>query len=263
MLGVIDEYPNNQLSWRFVNENYVFPQPNPLSQRYEEDVTMTLMNDYLNADFVGVKIGDLSGDLNGRSGGVVDLVVADEQLIQGNEYRLVINTEGFEELVGFQFTLNFDATALEYVGMYETALGIEDGNVGLTYANRGMLTLSWDDIEGMSLAEDQEAIVLRFRALSEVTVGDAIWLSSDITKAEAYTQDQRLALSMKYVGGAVEDVAFEIYQNAPNPFAEKTIIGFKLPAAKPVLLRILDVSGKLVREMDIEAGAGYIEAESW
>ena len=40
---------------------------------------------------------------------------------------------------------------------------------------------------------------------------------------------------------------FELYQNTPNPFADQTMITFKLPQASNATLSIFDVTGKLVK----------------
>jgi hypothetical protein len=52
---------------------------------------------------------------------------------------------------------------------------------------------------------------------------------------------------------------FELRQNRPNPFADFTVIGFRLPEAAPVVLSIQDAAGKIVRIVRGEYGAGYNE----
>jgi hypothetical protein len=48
-------------------------------------------------------------------------------------------------------------------------------------------------------------------------------------------------------------------QNQPNPFADKTTIGFILPEACEAHLRIFDLSGKLIVERSKTYLAGYQE----
>ena len=51
--------------------------------------------------------------------------------------------------------------------------------------------------------------------------------------------------------------AFELYQNQPNPFDQITKIGFYLPKASPVTLRLSNETGQLLKEIKGTKGAGY------
>ncbi|HLP95459.1 MAG TPA: T9SS type A sorting domain-containing protein, partial [Saprospiraceae bacterium] len=44
----------------------------------------------------------------------------------------------------------------------------------------------------------------------------------------------------------VAGVGFELYQNQPNPFVNKTTIGFFLPEASEATLSIFDEAGRMV-----------------
>ena len=52
---------------------------------------------------------------------------------------------------------------------------------------------------------------------------------------------------------------FALYQNIPNPFAEKTTIGFDLPIAAAAKLSIYDTSGRMLLEMEGKYQSGYNE----
>ena len=66
ILGIYNELPNNT-SWRFVDKQYVFPSPDPLSAPFPESVTVNSDNlPLFPIEFVGVKICDLTcGNLVG------------------------------------------------------------------------------------------------------------------------------------------------------------------------------------------------------
>ena len=49
--------------------------------------------------------------------------------------------------------------------------------------------------------------------------------------------------------GPVSSAAYRLAQNYPNPFNPATTIGYELPAPSRVILRIFDVSGRLVRTL--------------
>lgn len=62
IMGSINSFPDNS-SWRFVDANYVFPDP-PLSSPFPEDVSLTPILGSQVVNFTGVKIGDVNNDCN-------------------------------------------------------------------------------------------------------------------------------------------------------------------------------------------------------
>lgn len=60
ILGIYTELPNNT-SWRFVPENYVFPDPtNPFLQSFPETVSFSNIVTPVSALFRGIKVGDVN-----------------------------------------------------------------------------------------------------------------------------------------------------------------------------------------------------------
>ncbi|MBK6858786.1 MAG: hypothetical protein IPG95_00615 [Saprospiraceae bacterium] len=49
----------------------------------------------------------------------------------------------------------------------------------------------------------------------------------------------------------VESGVFELYQNSRNPFAKETVISYRLPQAGATKLSIYDVTGKVLRECEL------------
>jgi hypothetical protein len=54
-----------------------------------------------------------------------------------------------------------------------------------------------------------------------------------------------------------EGVGFELYQNEPNPFKDKTVIGFQLPAAAAATLTVYDERGRVLYTQKGDYGKGY------
>jgi len=61
--GVIQNFPNNNTSWRFVDANFVFPNPaNPFVTGFTEFINITNVNSNItDLDFIAVKVGDVNG----------------------------------------------------------------------------------------------------------------------------------------------------------------------------------------------------------
>ena len=66
ILNIYQEFPDNT-SWRFIDQNYVFPQPdNPWVEFFPELININdLIGEELDAGFIGVKIGDVNGSATG------------------------------------------------------------------------------------------------------------------------------------------------------------------------------------------------------
>jgi hypothetical protein len=71
-------------------------------------------------------------------------------------------------------------------------------------------------------------------------------VSGSITRAEAYSEAGRMNIAFRYNGKTISGVGFELYQNQPNPFINKTSIGFFLPETTEATLSIYDETGRVV-----------------
>lgn len=264
ILYIDDEFPNNS-SWRFIDKNYIFPNASdPWSTPFPEVININdIPSDVLDADFVAIKIGDVNGSAStnlygsteDRSTNETFMLNAEERnLTRGEKFNLSLSAKDVE-VNGFQFTLQFDPTKLEFLTVENAQL--EAKNFGYTFIEEGYLTVSWngDLTDASSLAE------LRFRALENFRLGNAIQINSRYTVAEAYQRSGSLMdVDIQFVDGDVAG-SFELYQNVPNPFSDATLISFHLPRASMATLTISDTQGRTVRTVTDLYEAGYNEIE--
>ena len=269
LLNKIDAFPNNE-SWRFVDKSFEFADPtNPWSTPFPEVISVE-MTDAVRADFVGVKIGDVDGDVaaNNLTGSTVRnsvgslvFTAADAQVAAGEEYTIDFRASDIKDVKGYQFTMNFDATSLEFVDVASGALPeMSINNYGLTRLEEGVITTSWNSNDVSELAADDILFSMTFRAKRDVKMSEAISLNSRYLSAQAYGQDlSQLDVAIEFSNTTVTADAFELYQNAPNPFNNETRIGFSLPQSGTATLRIFDVTGKQLKQYDGEYAKGYNE----
>lgn len=52
---------------------------------------------------------------------------------------------------------------------------------------------------------------------------------------------------------------YALYQNTPNPFAGETVISFSLPRAMEAQITIYDVTGKVLKLIEVDGVKGYNE----
>jgi hypothetical protein len=269
ILGIYDDLPSNT-SWRFIDEGYVFPDPyNPWLENFRETYTMNALNqDMPNVDFVGIKIGDVNNTVVANATQVVirkapealELVVEQTEVQAGDIVTIPVHAENFDAIQGFQFTMDFAADQLELQNVGGGVLEVSEDNFGLNRLEEGTLTMSWFDMQGRTESIENTLFELTFVAKANGSLDQMISINSDITPAEAYPQSNEiLDVSLTFRGGKTVAAEFELLQNRPNPFSEVTTIAFMLPADAPATLTVFDITGKVLRSIEVEGVKGYNE----
>ncbi len=265
ILGVIPSFPQSN-SWMFIPEEIVFKDPlEPWT--YTTEKSMVLNNAAYVQNFVAIKLGDvnnssaasLNAGVSSRTSNTLKLEMKEQNLVPGNLVKVDFHSSNFTGINGYQFTLNFDASAMEFVSAEGSVLDISDENFGTSMLDRGILTTSWDSKTPVTVSSDDVLFTLTFRALKSAKVSNSLSITSDVTRAEAYTSDLKEAdvqLNVRTDKGVSTTSVFELMQNTPNPFDVVTSINFRLPEASPATLTIYDVTGKVHRVINLEGQKG-------
>jgi len=229
----------------------------------------------MDEDFVAVKIGDLDGDaranftssqLNERSNpSPLKLQIDNIDLKAGNEYKVDFRASDFNQITGYQFTLDFDQTVLDFVSVDGGVLDIDESNFGMKFMDQGIITTSFTEM-GKAISKDNDEILfsLNFTANANGTLQDLLSISDNYLNAEAYNEDGKYAdvqLTFSNEGFSVTDQQFELFQNVPNPFNAKTAIGFNLPERTEASITVYDLTGKVVYNITDTYTKGYNEVE--
>jgi hypothetical protein len=251
ILGIYTDLPSNT-SWRFVDKSFKFPNmDNPFQTSFPEVITVAqMLASDLDENFVGVKVGDVNGSaiantLNSaddRSAGTL-LFDAEDRGVKAGEV-FTVNFNASEKVQGYQFTMNLKG--LEVVEVVPGA--------NMTSSNFGVFS----DAVTASVDGDAGAFGVTFRAKNDGRLSQMLGASSRITRAEAYNNGaERLDVAFRFDGNTIAGVGFELYQNQPNPFIGKTMIGFHLPEAAEATLSIFDESGRVIYQQTADYGKGY------
>ncbi len=249
ILGIYSELPDNT-SWRFVDKGFTFLQPqNPFTPAFPESI-LGNSGVYLSDEFVAIKVGDVNNSVipnsfasvKDRSAGTLLFDTEDRNVEAGEIFTATLNPA--EQTEGFQFTLNIrDLEILEMLP-----------GEGMTPDNFGI----FQDAVTVSAENTPGKFAIRLRALKPGKLSRMLSVSSRITRAEAYgfaTESNGMAngeptnldIALRFnspSGISIVPVGFELYQNQPNPFGSKTVIGFHLPQAGKATLTIDDASGR-------------------
>ncbi len=268
----IDTELANNTSWRFVDANYAFNDPTqPLDEVFPESIEVTEITENNGLqNFVGLKIGDVNGNANPdlfggdeggdtRTGELLVFKAPNQRLRAGERIQIPIYADDIAEMRGFQFTLQADPGALVFDGVIPQQLPSLSENSFNYLSENGLLLASWDG-DADDLSGKELLFTLKFEVLKDGLLSDFVELNSSKITAESYFKNHSM-------GGAV--LRFEeknnntitselvVHQNQPNPFKEETVIGFELPGASEVTLRIMDTTGKLLHQSTGPYTKGY------
>ena len=262
IMGVITEFPNSP-SWRFVDQNFVFSN-NPFDPipNFPEFVQVTApLNGNLTVGFTGIKMGDVSGNANPQQltsptvdtrSGELALHIEDRQVMAGETFTVDITAENFSQMIGYQFTTQFDATQLDFVEVIPGPLAnLTTNNFNIAEVEDGLLPTAWFYHEAQDLADTAILFSITFTANETVSLKDVISIGSDPTPMVAYNVDlEEMEIVLEFEGDVVgvstkqKEIATMII--SPNPVQELATINYSLEKAGEVQLVITDVSGKII-----------------
>lgn len=252
ILGVNEKFESNK-SWRFIPKDFTFENLlNPIDGTIKESITFTNIENDLTADFIAVKIGDVSGDvyvnkldhLNKRNAENIDLIIDNKSFNSGESIEIPVYSSDFNDVLGLQGTFKFDSEKLEFAGIESSGINIAETNISTLKANIGLIPMSWSSVNTIAIEENSPLFILKFNTLKSGNIQNTISMTSSITKAEAYNTDYEVMnINMNFRN---ENSGFELLQNNPNPFSYDTEIDFNTDKADNFTMNIYDVNGKLV-----------------
>jgi|GEM_PF-2241136 len=250
ILGTASNFTNNQ-SWRFVDASQTFD--NALSPwPFTEVIDVNALSHNMIENFIGVKTGDVNNDAKAnsfmqtevRSNGNLILATANAEVAKNDNVSIAVTSDNFSEVYGFQFTM--EHAGLTLVDVVNGALDITEANVGV---REGVLTMSWNDSDGVSTSD--VLFTLNFRSSVDLALNKAISINSRITSAEAYLGGGLAHNDVELVftdgKSTIEASSYVLHQNEPNPFSANTNISFELPSSGQATISVFDVTGKVVR----------------
>jgi hypothetical protein len=249
ILNIDTEMPVD--NWRFIPESYEFINPDrAYAENYPESIQIeSLYESILDADFIGVKVGDVNGsispDARGRSGR--EIWSAEKT----NENVVHFYAEESEALYGFQFEI--PAQNWGDVVILDGQIQIQDYQVSFTKG--GDFLVSWSDPYGRKVNATQPLFSIQSDKVSDWSNFE---LSSESLAPEVYSGEGSgvNTLKLHWIEGIQN---YALHQNRPNPFVESTIVPFELPFAEVVEFTVYDNTGRIILQEKIQGKRGYNE----
>ena len=268
ILTTITEYTNNT-SWRFVDKYFEFENPlNPWQTDIPEFHSYNnLEAPVYAADFVGIKIGDVNNsaivnftgdDADERTGETLALVADDRKVKAGETFTVPISLSEDADILGMQWTLDFDQNALEFVEIQADKY-LENTDFGLSLLSLGAINHSFVNKTGTKLDKESLLFNLTFTAQEDGLLSEWLSIGSTHLNSEAYlskTEFAEVILDFNNTYKTDNQDATILFQNSPNPFRDGTEIAFYLPQTERVTLIIFDTTGKELWRQNSEFTAG-------
>lgn len=273
ILHVTDHFTNNT-SWRFVPKDYVFPNPqNPFAPVFPEELHLTMGQSVSDADFIGIKVGDVNGNaITGfegsgteeRGNATFPIITEERELAAGEEITVPIKITKASDLLAIQFTIEFENDNLELRGYEKGGLpSMSDESFGRALLDQGILTAAWFNTTPVALKQDVALFSLRFLVKKSGRLSEMLSITTRYTDALAYGSE---GLPMKPVlefsnQDNTASGGFQLYQNQPNPFRESTNVGFTLPEHTEATLTIYDMDGRILKTFHQSFEKGFNQVE--
>ncbi len=247
---------NQITSWRFVRSSYTFPNPN-IPWGFPEKIILTgVSGNVPGQDFKGIKLGDVvatfANPANFGAGEPLVLRTVDQDLHLGETITVDITADPLSDLAAFQLGLWFDPSQLQFEAIEPlSGLPLTADHFGVFNVSQGELRVAWSQESGLAIAEAVPVFRLTFSALESGTrLSETLFLEEDILPAKAYNEalaESDVLLLMEQATTTIDPKTghpdFDLLPNRPNPFNGNTTIGFVLPEACEVQLRVFNMDG--------------------
>lgn len=253
ILGLNESFPDNE-SWRFVSmDDEMSDMENPWP--FSEDLIVgNAPIDNVQADFVGVKIGDVDNSVESVIGNSVisnrnqlalGIVTQDQKVHRDDEVLVDFVSHTDQPLSALQMTIEWDPTAMNFVDIVPVGLYIQEEFINKTRIAEGIISIAWTSVEGQQITQSLPMFQLVFEGNRSFGLSDHLKISSSLTEAIAFdTNDQEYDVELRFVEG--EKDGLMLLQNRPNPFVDETIVEFVLPEDMDVTFKVFNGAGSLI-----------------
>ncbi len=250
ILGITDEFPNNT-SWRLIDKDHHFLNPkNPFEQGIPENYTILNLQNNMEVNFVGVKVGDVNNsadpgvdtthEINKRNRGRVDLYVTNDRIAHEDTFESLFEFDNVQTN-GFQLSLKYDATQIRVEKITSTIENFSNSNYKIDH-ELGIINVSWNGRAGLNT---KQLFKISGDLLAFDIKDELFELNTEGLEAESYKNEEVFNLQLKF-NEQIKSTGVKLFRNQPNPWAESTTIAFESSSQQEVEFNFYDVNGRLL-----------------
>ena len=264
----IDTRFTHNTSWRFVPMDYEFSMEQSVIDVFPESIKIENLADAkTDMDFRAIKIGDINGSVisndfiqaEDRSfKNKFTISIADQWLKKGTTFNGSFLTSQLHLLDGFQLGLSYDGLI---VNNFKPEI-VTAENINLDLPSSNIIPISWAKLDNDNQkipTKEQQLFTLNFTVLEDGFLSEKLALTDRLIPREAFTETgEFLQIELAFKSNQAD---LQLFQNRPNPFKQKTIIGLDMPEAEYAEFVIRSETGVVVKSMKKDFKKGYNEIE--
>ena len=298
ILGIDTTFTNSTTKqtrlWAFVDSSYKFVDTtNPFP--FKDSISYTgLSASKSNQTFIGCKLGDVNWDWNPavarpqiNNTNTVELTYdrypSDALAGRTDGYvHIPIKVKNFKNMLGIQYTINFNSSVLKWVGIDNNMLNFETGT---NHSAEGKVSFLWVDAKNEVKTLEDGSVIFNLvfektgkEAIGKEAIENTLSVDGSITSIAAYDKDYGLhGVVMKASPITIVESPKETWTVSPNPTKDGVIkIQMNLKDKKTVVFRLIDNTGRvlfvkqvegmkgsnniILREGNIDSGTYFLEA---
>ncbi len=249
ILGATDEFPSGK-TWVFVASDYQFEDPkNPFP--YRSDMLLKeLGEDYMHADFVGIKLGDLDGnnriDLSSQTRSLEEpfkVTVSYEKI--GSRTHIIFRSTENTDLSGMQLTLE----GLQGIDQLEVLPGVLDITDQHLFKTRDKASLSWISPSDRTIKKGD----VLFSMATDLMGAANVQISSEWIEAEIYDENLYVR-SVESIN--LHPTVHEGVRGFPNPFSDQHTLTFYVEEPSDISFMVYNQNGQLLLEKQMRMTGG-------
>lgn len=263
VLGITTDF--NGVQYKFMPSNHTFPVH---WSTYPNSLSYTNVQNSINQDYIGVKLGDVDGNWNNTlrnnwSNNTVTLSIDSCHIPTQTNYSLAVKAQGMNDVSTFQMTIQWDSTVATLDAIVPNSNWIVQYNY---YAsNTATIIFTSSTGLGINIPDGATLFELDFKAIGVVGNYTDVEINSAITSLEAYdgNLDPLNIVTEKGLLNIVQpthtptiitsDFIINIF---PNPFNNQFQIQIKLDAETFVDLALINTLGQTVLQQEILGSIG-------
>jgi hypothetical protein len=250
----IDLTLDQNTSWRFVSKNESMNDMTDPWPFTEDLILQSESTQSIDADFIGVKIGDVNNSSEGllgaesiekRSSNTLEIITHDRKIRRDDQIYIDLVSSSTVDLEAMQMTITWDADAMTLIDIVPIGIDMKDYHSSVT--NSGQLTIAWHNVDGKKVSEGAPFFQLVMEGNKTARLSNILEINSNITSAIAYNMtDESMDIDLKFEDAETFGIIFG--QNKPNPFLSETTVEFSLPEAMEVTFKVFAGSGKMIHK---------------
>lgn len=179
------------------------------------------------------------------------LSLGSERVLVGELVAVDVSLANVEALMGYGFTLNYDATKFEFVSVAQADEDLLKSTGGETLfhhvAGNGQVEVATGLYNGTAVSGGGDIARFVFRVLYEFEDNARFEIANGLVFDPSQLQNPAVVAGVLELQSTPRE--FALHQNFPNPFNPDTTIKYDLAESADVTLQIYNVLGQVVRTL--------------